>query len=96
VVAILLGLYSASSAYMRFHGGATTFEPAKRIWKTWAPRAASISFGLHLSADVGRLIDWHVMEWIIQIVVPCVISKTRQCITCWWLVSLRGKFGLER
>jgi hypothetical protein len=31
------GLYSASSAYKLFHGGATTFEPAKRIWKTWAP-----------------------------------------------------------
>jgi hypothetical protein len=90
------GLYSANSAYMRFHGGATTFEPAKRIWKTWAPRAASISFGLHLSTDVGRLIDWHVMEWSIQIVVPCVISRTRQCITCWWLVSLRRKYGLER
>jgi hypothetical protein len=31
------GLYSASSAYMRFHGDATTFELAKIIWKTWAP-----------------------------------------------------------
>jgi hypothetical protein len=53
------GLYSASSAYMRFHGGATTFEPAKRIWKTSPPppRVASISFGLHLSTDVGQLID---------------------------------------
>ncbi|GJM87571.1 hypothetical protein PR202_ga03538 [Eleusine coracana subsp. coracana] len=31
------GVYSSKSAYGRFFIGSTQFEPAKRIWKSWAP-----------------------------------------------------------
>ena len=31
------GSYSAHSAYARFFVGSTTFEPSKRLWKSWAP-----------------------------------------------------------
>jgi hypothetical protein len=31
------GEYSAKSAYKRFLAGSTLFEPAERIWKSWAP-----------------------------------------------------------
>ena len=31
------GSYSARSAYARFFVGSTTFEPSKRLWKSWAP-----------------------------------------------------------
>jgi hypothetical protein len=58
-------------------------------------RVANISFGLYLSIDVGRLIGWLVMTWITRLDVPCVTSRTRQCNTFWWLVSLRGRYGLE-
>jgi hypothetical protein len=31
------GAFSSKSAYERFFVGAVNFEPADRIWKTWAP-----------------------------------------------------------
>lgn len=31
------GLYSSKTAYNRFLVGTTPFEPADRIWKSWAP-----------------------------------------------------------
>lgn len=48
------GLYSASSAYLRFHGGATTFEPATRIWKTWPPPALQV---FHLACISQPMLD---------------------------------------
>jgi len=32
------GIFSARSAYKNFFVGAITFEPWKKVWKTWAPR----------------------------------------------------------
>ncbi|GJN34769.1 hypothetical protein PR202_gb23464 [Eleusine coracana subsp. coracana] len=31
------GIYSSKSAYKAFHNGAITFEPWRRVWKSWAP-----------------------------------------------------------
>lgn len=39
-------VYSTTMAYSRFFLGSTAFEPAKRIWKTWAHLGASSSSGL--------------------------------------------------
>jgi len=36
------GQYTAKSAYLAFFNGATTFEPWRRIWKTWAPAKCKI------------------------------------------------------
>lgn len=36
------GSYSARSAYARFFVGSTTFEPSKRLWKSWAPLRCKI------------------------------------------------------
>jgi len=33
----LSGEYSASSTYLAFFHGSSFFEPAKRLWKSWAP-----------------------------------------------------------
>ena len=41
------GQYTAKSAYLAFFNGATTFEPWRRIWKTWAP--AKCNFFLWLA-----------------------------------------------
>jgi hypothetical protein len=71
----------------------STLSLLKEFGRLGPLRVASISFGLHLSTNVGRLIGWRVMACITRIDVPCVTSRMRQCNTCWWIVSLRGKYG---
>ena len=36
------GSYSAHSAYAKFFVGSTTFQPSKRLWKSWAPLRCKI------------------------------------------------------
>lgn len=36
------GPYTTKSAYIAFLNGAITFEPWRRIWKTWAPAKCKI------------------------------------------------------
>jgi hypothetical protein len=39
------GDYSTKSAYDRFMAGSVSFEPATRIWISWAPQGVNSSFG---------------------------------------------------
>jgi hypothetical protein len=38
-------LYSSKTAYNSFWTGTTSFEPAKRIWKSWAPPKCKFFIG---------------------------------------------------
>lgn len=37
VIQSVSGVFTSKSAYDHFFVGAVGFEPANRIWKTWAP-----------------------------------------------------------
>ncbi|TVU34045.1 hypothetical protein EJB05_15869, partial [Eragrostis curvula] len=37
------GIYSAESAYRAFFNGSVTFEPWRRLWKSWAPGKSGLS-----------------------------------------------------
>jgi hypothetical protein len=36
------GKFSTKSAYRAFHNGSTTFEPWRRLWKSWAPAKCKV------------------------------------------------------
>lgn len=40
------GVFSSKLAYKAFHNGATTFEPWKRLWKSWAPTKCKVCLSL--------------------------------------------------
>lgn len=48
------GLFSSKSAYRAFFIGAETFEPWKRVWKSWEPLSVRSSFGLLSTINVGQ------------------------------------------
>ncbi|GJM90991.1 hypothetical protein PR202_ga07324 [Eleusine coracana subsp. coracana] len=39
------GEFTSKSAYQAFHNGSVTFEPWRRLWKSWLHRNAKFSFG---------------------------------------------------
>jgi hypothetical protein len=46
--------YSAKSAYKTLFQGAIAFEPAERVWKTWAPREMQI---FHVIGGEQQMLD---------------------------------------
>jgi hypothetical protein len=53
-----LGSFSLKSCYNVLFMGSTTFEPWKRLWKSWAPFKVQLFLRLAINKNVGQLIDW--------------------------------------
>lgn len=61
------GRFSFKSCYKAFICGLISFEPWKRVWKTWAPpKCKMLCWGWLLRASVGQLNDWHKEDSLFQ------------------------------
>jgi hypothetical protein len=50
------GSYSSKSTYLAFFIGTIKFSPWRRIWKSWPPYIANLSFGWCYIISAGQLI----------------------------------------
>jgi hypothetical protein len=87
------GQYSSKAVYEALFLGSVHFEPAKRIWKSWAP--AKCKFFIWLAAlnkcwTADRLRNG---GWLILLDVHFVINNRKQLITCCLTVYSLGNFG---
>ena len=72
------GCYSSKSAYKAFFYGAVTFEPWRRLWKTWAPAKCKMFLWLAIRNRCWTAEGLLRGASLIRINARCVIKKMRQ------------------
>jgi len=90
-----LGAFTSNSTYKAFFRGSITFEPWKRLWKSWAPpKNAIFSSGWQSGTVAGLRTDWPREVCHILISVSSVIKKMKQYNTSSQTVSSPDSSGL--
>lgn len=66
------GIFTTKSAYERFFTGSTTFEPYKRLWRSWAPLRVKIFVWM---AVLNRC-------WTADRLARCGLQHPERCVLC--------------
>jgi hypothetical protein len=80
-------------AYRAFFIGAESFEPWKRIWKSWAAPKCKVFVWLAINNKCWTADTLKKGGLIILKIVFYVIKKTKLCIISYPIASSQGNFG---
>lgn len=89
------GVFSSKSSYRAFYNGLTTFEPWRRVWKSWAPPKCKVFLWLAIGIEFGPRIGLLRDAFPTRANALFVIRRTRRCNICWPHVSSPVNFGSE-